>query len=1066
MTFRLLAALSLLPLASTAAQRPSTTPALLSEPAISPDGLEIAFTSGGDIWTVPAAGGEARLLVSHPAHESRPVWSPDGSRLAFVSTRTGNGDIYHLTLATGELKRLTFDDASETLDGWSRDGTWVYFSTSSRDIAGMHDILRVRVDGGTPMPVSADRYASEYWAAPSPTDEGLLAFTGRGVASTQWWRRGHSHIDESEIWLLRREGGATRYQPVTEGGAKDMWPMWGPDGATIYFVRDSKGVHNIWATRVDCPQAARCGPPRQLTRYAAGRVLWPSITRDGTTIAFERDFRIHLAETRNGSAREVPISLRGAAAVSGSERLTLNNGFQWLSVAPDGRKVAFVARGEVFAAASRDAQDSERVTRTAGTESQLEWAPDSRRLAYISDREGASDIYVYDFGTRTEARLTSSGGSDVAPRWSPDGNSIAFIRGSSELRVVDVRSGGERRLASGYFGRFISPRSIAWSPDGRWIAFNMTGPRQFQNVHLVRASGGDVHQVTFLANVFGNSITWAPGGEYLLFDTGQRTEPGQVARVDLQPRLPRFREQQFRDLFTDPASPGPDTTRRAPATDTMPASRGARPAEVVLEGIRQRLTILPLGIDAGGITISPDGKHALFLGSAAGQTNVYTWSLDELAREQPVPRQVTSTSGNKGWAQWSPDSKEIWYLEGGRINAIALETRQARPLAVSAEIVTDFAAEKSIVMQQAWRMLAENFYDESFHGIDWGAIRTRYAPMAYAAATPDELRRALALMVGELNASHLGVSGPSFSPQVVTGRLGVRFDEAEYESRGRLKVTEVIPLGPAALSRGISVGSYILAVDGRRIDERTNLDELLTFTIDRRVALTVSDRADGGSPREVVLRPVNLSTEKGLLYRSWVESRRAYVNRMSGGRFGYVHMFDMGAPSLSQLYADLDTENYGKQGVVIDIRNNSGGFVNAYALDVFARRPYLNMTYRGFTPASARTVLGQRSLELPTVLVVNQHSLSDAEDFTEGYRALGLGKVVGEPTAGWIIYTSNFTLFEGTIVRVPFIRVTDVQGRDMELVPRPVDVHVKRPIGEWYTGRDSQLDAAIRALSP
>jgi len=175
---------------------------VLSEPTISPDGREIAFASAGDIWTVPASGGDARLLVSHAASESRPLYSPDGGKLAFVSSRTGNGDIYVLSLTSGELLRLTFDDAAETLDGWSRDGQWVYFSTNSRDISGMNDVLRVRVGGGTPMLVSADRYASEYWSAPSPTDAGTIALTARGTVSGQWWRKGHSHLDESEIWLI------------------------------------------------------------------------------------------------------------------------------------------------------------------------------------------------------------------------------------------------------------------------------------------------------------------------------------------------------------------------------------------------------------------------------------------------------------------------------------------------------------------------------------------------------------------------------------------------------------------------------------------------------------------------------------------------------------------------------------------------------------------------------------------------------------------------------------------------------------------------------------------------
>jgi C-terminal processing protease CtpA/Prc len=212
------------------------------------------------------------------------------------------------------------------------------------------------------------------------------------------------------------------------------------------------------------------------------------------------------------------------------------------------------------------------------------------------------------------------------------------------------------------------------------------------------------------------------------------------------------------------------------------------------------------------------------------------------------------------------------------------------------------------------------------------------------------------------------------------------------------------------------------------------------------------------------VRPVTTNTEKGLLYRQWVNERRAYVARVSNGRLGYVHMNDMSAEALDQLHLDLDAENFGRDGVVIDLRNNNGGFVNAYALDVFTRRGYMTMTTRGSVAVPARTQLGQRALEKPTVLVVNQHTLSDGEDFTEGYRNLGLGPVVGEPTAGWIIYTSNVTLVDGTSLRVPFIKVEGADGRNMELVPRPVDVPVTRPVGESYAGSDRQLDAAVRAL--
>jgi C-terminal processing protease CtpA/Prc len=200
------------------------------------------------------------------------------------------------------------------------------------------------------------------------------------------------------------------------------------------------------------------------------------------------------------------------------------------------------------------------------------------------------------------------------------------------------------------------------------------------------------------------------------------------------------------------------------------------------------------------------------------------------------------------------------------------------------------------------------------------------------------------------------------------------------------------------------------------------------------------------------------------MYWLWVESNRAFVANASNGRLGYAHMFDMSPASLNQLYIDLDAENYAKDGVVIDIRNNSGGFVNVYAIDVLARRGYLTMTLRGTSATPARTVLGQRALNRPTILVTNQHSLSDAEDFTEGYRTLGLGQVVGEPTAGWIIYTWNQQLIDGTILRLPRMKITANDGTNMERHPRPVDIEVTRPIGETLTSHDSQLDVAIREL--
>src|SRR6185503_9229230 len=234
-----------------------------------------------------------------------------------------------------------------------------------------------------------------------------------------------------------------------------------------------------------------------------------------------------------------------------------------------------------------------------------------------------------------------------------------------------------------------------------------------------------------------------------------------------------------------------------------------------------------------------------------------------------VARQLTSTPGGKRSAQFTPDSKEVFYLEQGRINAIPLDTRQARALAVTAEMDVDFAREKTEAFRQAWTYLRDNFYDPNFHGVDWEAVRASYAPRIQGARTPDEMRRLIALMVGELNASHSGISGPFTGAQPVTGRIGLSFDRAEYESTGRLRVTSVLPLSPAALAGNIKPGDYLLAVDGAQINARTNLDELLNFKVNRRVALAVASSADGAGRRDVAVRPVNAGTEKALMYRKW-----------------------------------------------------------------------------------------------------------------------------------------------------------------------------------------------------
>lgn len=1078
------AALALMLAANLASAAPKPS---LSDPALSPDGREIAFVSGGDIWTVPAEGGTARLLISDPANDAHPRYSPDGTRLAFQSNRDGFTNIYVLTFATGEVKRLTFADANETLDGWSPDGKWIYFASPAGDVQRQNDIWRVAAAGGTPLEVSRERYLNEFESAASP-DGKTIALVAKGISNQQWWRHGHAHIDQTEVWLKPIDGDA--YRRLMPAEAKHAWPMWSHDGSALYLMSDQDGQENLWRLPVNG------GAPTELTHFRDGRLLFPSIG-GGDEIVFERGFSIWKLD-RSGHSAEVPITLRGAPAGAGERRLN-ETSFRQMAVSPDGKKVAFIAHGEVFAASTRDGGPAQRITHTPGAERSIVWSPDSRKIAYVSERGVDSVLCEYDFTTQTERRLTTDTGVDESPAWSPDGKTLAYVHDDKALHVIDLgdaKPGGKLTDRTLYTGALSQGDGPEWSPDSKWIAFPVIDHKSFANLNVVEAAGGEARPISFLANGQIQGVSWSPDGAYVLMSTAQRSENPAMVRIDLLPHVPKFREDTFRELFRQNRSPDSPSTSRPPQLPATPAPRSdaqpsrrvlgetppetepakadgpltgpaapprkkVEPVRIVFDGIRERATVLPLGLPAEDPHISPDGKTLVFRATSAGQENLYSYDLDELAKEPPAAHQLTSTRKRKADVAFTPDSKEIFYLEGGVATSSPLETPRPKPIAIAAEMSVDFDAEKRVVFDEAWSTLNRRFYDPAFHGKNWAALRDQWRPYIEGARTPDELRRNINLMIGELDASHSGINGGGPVPPRV-GDLGLRFERGPYEAGKGLVVREVIDLGPAAIEGSIKPGERLVAVNGEPVGPGVNLDRLLTDTIGKRTVLTIGGAS--GATREAAVRPVPAATASGLIYRQWVNERRAYVDRISGGKLGYVHIADMSDQSLAQLYLDLDAQNQSKQGVVIDLRNNNGGYINGYALDVFTRRNYLNMTARDRFAVPSRQALGQRALGAPTVLVINESSLSDAEDFTEGYRALGVGKVVGVPTAGWIIYTGGQPLIDGSTVRTPFIRVQTASGEDMEGHPRPVDVTVERPLGETETGRDAQLEAAVKVL--
>lgn len=1115
----------------TSVQKPAGKP-YLRLPALAPDGAYLTFVYADDIWQVARIGGIAERLPIHYANYHSPRFSPDGRLLAFSSYRTGSGDIYVFPMEGGTIRQLTYHDSFCSVDDWSVDGQYIYF-TSDREacLPGGEAIYRVSLDGGTPVCLFAEPYQNLEHVAVAPDGKTLACNTINGP----WWRLGFNPFAPCKIWLIplhqeTKEEHADESHEAHEHVspfsslmpspqkpfALGRWPMWAPDGMGIYFVADNAGVENIWY------QALHDGEAQQVTHFTDGRVLWPAIARRANVMVFEREWQIWNLDLETSESAPIPIQVRVDTKIVPVRTINRTREFSELCLAPDAKKIAFVARGQIFADFADKEKDKElrqgpsfRVTHTSAREGQVSWAPDSSSIVYISDRYGETDLFRYDFKTRTETRLTNDPSTKLLPCCSPDGAWIAYFQGFDAIYLLNVETGETRPFVQ---GNFVRTKSMAWSPDSKWLAYISHDAHFFSNVYVQHIDEMEAHQITFLSHTSGYGLLWSPNGRFLLFNSGQNGN--RVVRVDLCPQTPFLRETEFEKLFQDDekekekqdkkrktSTTNEETQeeqktepnqKKAPGADELLVTIGeaeeeqpkdeedenqegaqeaedpetrkdkkkaVEPVEIVFDGIERRLSFLTSPqLHANVQAMSPDSRDMLFLASVAGKINIWSLPLDEPRKDAP-PQQLTSSNTSKRYVQFAPNGKTFYYLDDGLItirkfpagnDPVTVHTR--------AELTVDFEREKLQVFGEAWRLLRDTFYDPTFRGQDWNAIRERFAPLAAGAQTQGDLTIILNLMVGELRTSHLGASWRS-GGRSSDGYTGLLFDAEQHIHHGHLCVAGMVPDSPVALLKEPpKPGEYLVAIDDTLITRHTNIDMLLQRTVGRRVVLRLAPTPDATETRELVIRPIDEQSYATLRYQAWVATNEAYVDAISNGRLGYLHIKEMSYQAYQQFLVDLDVETHSKEGVVLDIRYNRGGYIATSIMDVLTRRSVLVRGFRDCLSTDAYHHAGSQALHKPTVLVTNERSASNAEIFTEMYRRLGLGKVVGKPTPGEVIGTIDRTLLNGIVFRLPHYSASTPEGEDLEGTGRAVDVEVDQPLGAWAHGHDYQLDAAVATL--
>jgi tricorn protease len=1021
-------------------------------PDISPDGSFILFVYAGDLWRVEAEGGKAHPVTTGPGYDRSPRVSPDASRVAFTSNRTGNGDLYVLDLNSGELRRLTHFDGGNSLGGWSPDGEWLLFTSRRDGLSG--GVFKVHLDGGTPIEVFSDPRESQNQCVFSP-DGKRIAYVND---ASPFWRRGPLPMPSS-IWTLGAEPGSDDFERVTSYSGRNVNPVW-PVEDRNFYISDEGGTENVWVAKLDVSGV------EPITTFEEGRCLGISASEDGRWIVLDRMAEIWRHDLQSGEASKLDIGLVPDQKVGSSAHRVFSSGLDdEFHLSPDGKKVLFGVHGELFAAPSEyeETYTAIRVTDSPFREQNATWHPESAAVAYLSDRFGNNEVLEHQFSTRREKRLTDDQEAQkLCPRYSPDGQWIAYVHNNDEVRLIERETGKATEWVKGaLFTFFASSHAFAWSPDSKWIVFAGKDENFFTNLYVQAIGESEAHQLTYLSRIGCHMPLWAPNGKFVIFTTQQYRTQGQIARVDLLPVPPVFKEDDFEKLFEEENEEDDEGGKSdSEDDDEKKEEKETEPVEIDFEGLKRRLRLLtPSEYNAAAMAISPDSKTLVLRSALSGKPNLWSISLLESKQDDP-PKRVTDTRGEKSWVHFSKDGKKIYYLDGGAITYREFPDGKTKKLRVRAEMDVDFHVEKRHVFQEAWTLIRDHFYDPEHHGTDWNQIKERYLPLVAGVQVQADLQDILNLMVGELNGSHLGASSSGRS--VRDGYLGLRFDPKEL-AQGRYVVDRILRDSPCSLiEEPILQGDRLVDLDGRVLNARTNWWEALKHKSGKKIKVGL---VTGESERrEVDVRPLGGGALSNLAYRDWVHDQAEYVDKISKGRLGYVHIKAMGLEDLNQFLIDLDTEAHSKEGVVVDVRYNGGGHIATFILDVLAKRDYLSSTYRGKIKTSSANLAGDRILDKPTVLLTNEHSGSNAEMFSEGYRRLGLGKVVGTPTMGAVIWTGSWELLDGTTFRLPFIRVSAEGDENLELAPRVVDIHVERPPGEAAKGVDSQIDKAVGVL--
>lgn len=1025
----------------------------LSSPSLSPDGKTAYFSYDGDIWKVDSNGGNASRITALDGEEINPRISPDGKWLAFSSNQYGNYDVYVMPAEGGTIKQLTFHTGKDEIESWGWDSKTLYFTSGRSNNFGS---FKTTIEGKTPQRLFNNYFNNTSGIVETPTGEYL--FTNSPEAFNQTHRKHYKGENNPDILGYTPKNNSFRQYTNYEG--KDFNPSVDKNGV-IYFISDEKNnEYNLYQIEN--------GKKTPLTQFETS-IKKPFVSANGSKVIFEKDYQLYVYDVATKSTKVLNISLNTNKTLEKEQNFSVENNISYYNVSPDGKKIAFVSRGVLFVS-DIEGKFTQQISDGKQRVMEVKWMKDNRTLLFNQTDKGYQNWFsIAADGKGQSKQLTHDLRNNRSITLNNDLSKAVYLSGRDEVRIMDLKNFNSTTIVKDEIWAFQNSRP-SFSPNSEYVLFS--AKRNFElDIFIYNIKKKETINLTN-TGVSEEDPFWSPNGKYIYFSS-DRTNPSyplgmqksNIYRMALDWFDEPYKSEKFDKLFTEEKKAVKSTEATKETKDKKEDSKEKKEEkEPVIKELKvnpeNTLDRIELVTDRYGnqddpIVFADDKKEILLFNSNQdnGKKQLFkkVFTDFEPAKSEKV--------FDKEAYYFSKIEKNLFALMEGNIYKMTLDALKPEKINIQYAFDKDLASEFTQMYDEAWTGVEENFYDENFHGVDWKAKREQYSKYLPYVNSRNDLRILLNDLLGELNSSHTGFSS---SGKEETRYLNYFTNETGivFKTDDPYTVESIVRKSPAFRS-GVDVkpGDKLIAVNGKNIDPNKNRETYFTSPKKEDELILTFNRE--GKNVTTKVHPISNMDLKKLLYDDWIFNNLQRVNKLSNNRIAYSYMKNMSTDELDRFLLDMVEQENRKDAVILDLRYNTGGNVHDKVLNFLAQKPYLQWKYRegkmttqpNFAPAGK-----------PIILLINESSLSDAEMTAAGFKALKLGKIIGQDTYRWIIFTSGKSLVDGSYYRLPSWGTYTLDGQNLEKTGVKPDIYIKNTFVDRLQDKDPQLEKAVQEI--